>query len=268
MTASARFFLAVSRGYNVGVDQESKDLRLSRISTLWSLVCEAHGGTGAARTAQEKLLERYGGAVRRYLLGAVRDPDTADELFQEFAVRFLNGNLAGADPERGQFRGFVKGVLFHLVADFYKRRQRHTPLPADTPEPMAGPPSLLDSEREFLTSWRDELLARSWAALKDGEQHTGQPWFTVLRFRADHPEMRSQHMAEALSRSMGKPLSAAGVRQMLHRARDKFTELLLDEIVQSLSEPTQERIDQELIELGLAEYCRPAANRQGRAAPP
>jgi hypothetical protein len=32
----------------------------------------------------------------------VRDPDTAAELFQEFACRFLHGDLHGADPGRGR----------------------------------------------------------------------------------------------------------------------------------------------------------------------
>ena len=45
------------------------DLRLSRIDTLWTVVCQAKDPDGAVRAAQQRLLERYGGAVRRYLLG-------------------------------------------------------------------------------------------------------------------------------------------------------------------------------------------------------
>ena len=62
--------------------------RLSRITTLWSVVCRAHDGSGeAAVSAQRQLLDRYGGAVRRYLQAVVRTSEAADELFQEFAVR-------------------------------------------------------------------------------------------------------------------------------------------------------------------------------------
>ena len=60
--------------------------RLSRISTFWSAVHVAHEDPPDARqAAQNLLLERYSGAAYRYLLGAVRDPDVAAELFQDFA---------------------------------------------------------------------------------------------------------------------------------------------------------------------------------------
>src|SRR3712207_2061563 len=132
------------------------DLHLSQISTLWTVVCRANrGGDPAVREAQRVLLERYGGAVRRYLLGALRGPDAAGELYQEFAYRFLHGDLRGADPRRGRFRDFVKGVLFHLVADHHRRRQRRPrPLPADHPEPVTDAPPGAEEEQAFLASWR------------------------------------------------------------------------------------------------------------------
>jgi RNA polymerase sigma-70 factor (ECF subfamily) len=68
-------------------------------------------------------------------------------------------------------------------------------------------------------------------------------------------------MAEQLSAVLGKPQTAAGVRQALHRARDKFAELLLYEVRQSLENPTKDRLEQELADLGLLEYCKPALER-------
>ena len=63
------------------------DRHLSRIETLWSVVRQAHDdGSEVARTAQDELLERYGGAARRYLLAALREENAADEVFQEFAL--------------------------------------------------------------------------------------------------------------------------------------------------------------------------------------
>jgi hypothetical protein len=71
-------------------------------------------------------------------------------------------------------------------------------------------------------------------------------------------------MADALSRQLGKPLTAAGVRQTLHRAREKFADFLLDEVTHSLREPTSDQLEEELIIVGLLEYCRPALERRGR----
>ena len=243
---------------------ENLNQRLSLIPTLWSLVCRAHHGPAeAVNSARQQLLERYRGAVYRYLRKVLHEPDAADEVFQEFALQLVNGDLRGANPRRGRFRNFVKGTLFHLIAD-YRKQRRHWPgpLPADGAA-LADDPEGVPSDRQFVDSWCDELLARAWAALAGIEARTGQPFYAVLRFRADHPEMRSPQMAEQLTVRLGKPFTAVGVRQTLHRARQHFADRLLDELTQSLENPTAEELEEELIELGLLDYCRPALERRG-----
>jgi RNA polymerase sigma factor (sigma-70 family) len=241
--------------------------RLSLISTVWSLVGRAHHApAGEAIVARQELLERYRGAVRRYLRKLLRDADAADEVFQEFALRLIHGDLRGADRQRGRFRNFVKGVLFHLVADYWKqRREWPGALPADGAA-LAANLEEMESDRLFVESWCDELLARVWAALAEIDATTGQPFYGVLRFRADHPEMRSPQLAEQLTAQLGRSFTAAGVRQTLHRAREKFASLLLDEVADSLENPRTEQLEEELVELGLLDYCRPALERRGAIA--
>lgn len=94
------------------------------------------------------------------------------------------------------------------------------------------------------------------------EQETGQPLHTVLRFRADHPKARSPEMAERLSAQLGKAVTPEWVRKRLHVAREKFTDLLLDEVARSLEDPAAEDVEQELIDLGLHDYCRAALARR------
>jgi RNA polymerase sigma factor (sigma-70 family) len=241
------------------------DCRLSQLATLWSVVCQAHEGPEEPmRFARQQLLERYAGAVHRYLLGALREPDAADELLQEFALRFLRGDFRRADPERGRFRNFLKTALFRLVVH-YRRRQQKRPLPLldGAAEPAAAEPEAAASEQDFLRSWRDELLARAWHALERTEEKTGQPCFRVLRFRADNANLSSPEMAARLTALLSRPLTPACVRQILHRARERFADALLDEVMDSLDTPTQENLEQELIELGLLDYCRPALKRRG-----
>jgi RNA polymerase sigma-70 factor (ECF subfamily) len=237
---------------------------LSRISTLWTVVCQAKGGPAEAVTAaQEQLMQRYRRAVYRYLLGALRDPDAADELTQEFALRFLRGDCYRVDPQRGRFRDFVKGVLFHLIADYHRRkRAQPQPLPeygAEPAAPAADPNELLG--QEFQNSWRDELLARAWDALDRIQQETGKPFYTVLRCRIEHPEWRSSQMAEQLSTQLNQPVTADWVRQTLHRGRDKFADLLLTEVADTLHNPTPEELQNELVDLGLLPYCQHALKR-------
>jgi RNA polymerase sigma-70 factor (ECF subfamily) len=241
--------------------------RLSLIPTPWSLVCRAHHGPAeAANAARQQLLERYGDAVRRYLRKVLRDPYAAEEVFQEFALEVVHGGLRGADPQRGQFRNFVKATLFHLIADYRKEQQRWPgPLPSDLAALTANPDDE-DSHRSFVESWCDELLARAWAALADLEVETGQPYYAVLRFRADHPEIRSPQLAERLTVQLGRPVTADGVRQLLHRGRLKFAELLLEEVTRTLENPTAEQLVAELGELGLLDYCQTALEQRGLTA--
>src|SRR5262249_31180178 len=142
-----------------------------------------------------------------------------------------------------------------------RRRRQPFPLPPDLPEPEAES-TASDSEQAFLTSWRDDLLARSWAGLAEYERATGRPLYAVLRCRADNPEWSSEQLAEEIGGRRGKALTAAGVRQTLHRAREKFADLLLEEVAHSLESPTTEHLEEELIDLGLIDYCRSALERR------
>ncbi len=247
------------------MDSSQEPTRLNQIATLWSVVRLAHVDAGeAGRAAREALLRRYGGAIRRYLLAVLRDPDAADEVSQEFAFRFLHGDLRGADRERGRFRDFVKGVLFHLVADYHnKKKKLPANMPVDLPEPGMECPLAVEREEAFRISWRDELLARAWSALEAEEKQNGQAYYSVLRFRADHPDMPSTQMAEQLSGPLGKALTPAGVRKTLERARDRFADLLLDEIAQALDQAGRQQLEEELVDLGLLEYCKFALERRG-----
>jgi RNA polymerase sigma-70 factor (ECF subfamily) len=250
------------------VDEHELNHRLSRITTCWTLVAKAHRGPQPLVTsAQQALLQRYCGAIYRYLLGALHDADAADEVAQEFAYCFVRGDFKNADPGRGRFRDFVKTVLFHLIVNYQRQRQKRArvaPLTADAPEPADSGSDPAAADHAFLERWREELLDRTWEGLEEQEKQSGQPFYTVLRFRTEHADLTSERMAEELSGKLGKSVTAAGVRQTLHRAREKFADLLLDEVARSLETTETERIEQELVDLGLLSYCRPALERRAR----
>jgi RNA polymerase sigma-70 factor (ECF subfamily) len=246
------------------------DIHLSQIQTLWSVVRLAHGDDTAMQKAQRSLLDRYGGAVRRYALAALKDEDAADEVFQEFALKFVRGDFGKADPGRGKFRAFVKTVVYRLIVDYQRRRKaliREGPLHSNIAEPAATGDDAAASEMAdeiFQNSWRDELLARCWQRLADDEKRGGPPYNTVLRHRVDHPDAHSPELAAGLSKQLGKSINAGAVRVQLHRARDAFAEVLLDEVIQSLDSDSVNQVEEELIELNLLEYCRPALEQRRR----
>lgn len=238
--------------------------RLSHISTLWTVVLQAHGtADGAALSAAHKMLmDRYSGAVYRYLLGAVRDAEAATDLFQEFALRLLRGDFKRAAPARGRFRNYLRTAIINLVNDYYdeQRRQPHR-LAAGGLEPAAPTNQGMhsaDSERDFIASWRAELLDRTWKALA-----AAQPvYHAVLNSRIENPDLSSAEMGQKLAAQLGKPMPAATVRKSLQRAHAKFADLLLQEVACSIENSAVDAVEKELRDLNLTKYCQEALERR------
>jgi RNA polymerase sigma-70 factor (ECF subfamily) len=253
-------------------NSESGGRNISQIETLWPVLTQAHVGTpDEVRAAQEEFLGRYERPIYRYLLACLGDADAANDLLQEFSLRFVRGDFRNANPERGRFRDLLKSALYHLIVDHHKRRNRGmAQLAHDAPEPADSMESMLDSDRRFLDTWRANLLAKAWEALAEEERRTGRHLHTVLHFRAANPDMRSAQMAVELSAQLGKEVSADWVRKWLHAAREKFAEFLLREVGASLRDTDPDSVEQELIDLELYQYCKIAVDRwresQGGAA--
>jgi DNA-directed RNA polymerase specialized sigma24 family protein len=248
------------------VDEEELQSRLSRIATSWDLVRRAHGDSlDGATVARHQLMERYHGAAYRYLLAALRDPDAAAEMFQEFALRFARGDFRNADPGRGRFRQFLKTVLINLVRD-YRRKGRRAGLSLNDLKLEPVSPDAPDDaeERRLLESWRSELLARTWVAMQDFQRRTGRPYYALLRLKSENPALSSPELAAQLADQLrpDRPWNDAALRKLLQRAREEFAELLVQEISYSLEDPSSEELEAELVELGLHAYCRPALNRR------
>jgi RNA polymerase sigma-70 factor (ECF subfamily) len=240
--------------------------RLASISTQWTQLFRAHQDRGdAANAAQRELLLRYYGAVYRYLLGTLHDPAAAEELTQEFAVRFLRGDFKEADRQRGRFRDFLKGALRHLAHEHWRKQKKAAaPLPSDSSAPAGTEAAATEAfDRQFLDRWREELLAHAWDALADIERRSGQPYHTVLRSKVEQPQVRSAEVGARLSAERGKPFTQEGVRQLLHRARKKFAELLVEEVGRSLQTAERDELVRELIDLDLLSYCKEALPDRG-----
>jgi RNA polymerase sigma-70 factor (ECF subfamily) len=239
------------------VDRADSEQRLSRITTHWYTLLRAHDGSAApARSARNDLILRYSGAVYRYLLGAVRDPEVAEELAQEFAVRFLRGDFRRVAPERGQFRNYLRCALANLVNDHHRARLAGPrPLSADAAEPPAPQPP---TDEEFAGRWRTELLEQTWAALKEANP----THHAVLRLRVENPDMPSAEIAARVTGSIGHPMTPENVRKTLQRAHARFAELLVEQVAASLASPTAVELEDELTALDLLRYCRSALEKR------
>jgi RNA polymerase sigma-70 factor (ECF subfamily) len=233
--------------------------RLSRIATRWSLLREAHAGPGDEATAARTLLvERYGGAAHRYMLGAVRDIEVAEELSQEFALRLLRGDFERARADRGRFRDYLKTSLVNLINDHYRSRGNWPgALPSEAASPVVSPASILDGP-SFEECLKEQLLDRTWAELEARHPR----YHAVLLLRVEESDLSSAEMAEWLGTASRTRWTAATCRKTLERARAKFAELLLDEVAACGGNDPAADLRLELESLDLLRYCRSALERR------
>jgi RNA polymerase sigma factor (sigma-70 family) len=229
------------------------DQRLSRISTMWTMHQEAH--RGGADAVQAELLFRYRGPAYRYLLAAVRNADAADDLAQEFALRFLRGDFGKADPKKGRFRDYLRTSLSRLATDYYRQQAEVGVELADDPTDRR-PSEAVD--RAYDEQWRNELLDRAWAAMA----RESPTEYAALKMRVETPDMNSVEMSAKLSEQLGREVSSDAIRKALERGRKRFAESLIDEVEATIAEPDSGSLENELEDLGLIRYCQSALERR------
>jgi RNA polymerase sigma-70 factor (ECF subfamily) len=226
------------------------DVRLNEIETHLSKLF-ASGQSG-----HDEFL-RYYGAAFRYFRALVGDGDAAKDLTNQFAQRFFDGDFDRFDPAKGRFRDFIKTAIRNMAIDHQRRRNRAEPIAEHEP---AAPPA--NDESAFDDAWQEELLHQTWRALERRQQQDGHPYYTVLKLKADQPQTRSVKLAEILSQSLDRRVTPEAARQWVHRARDLFQDLLVNEVAYSIGSMDRERIREELESLRLTSVCRAALERR------
>src|SRR5262249_25001877 len=153
---------------------------------------------------------------------------------------------------------FLKTSLRNLARDYWRKKQKEGQrIPAALGDIDAEAPSD-EEDASFIGSWRAELLARTWSALAKYEEETGRPFCAVPRLKTEEPALRSDELAKRLSRELDKTLSVDALRQILHRAREAFADLLLDEVQRTISVKDSRHLEEELVDLKLLDYCQQA----------
>ncbi len=233
--------------------------RLSRIETHWSVVHKAHNSQNNGASAFAILVDRYGPAIKRYLLGSLKSEEAASEVFQEFALRLVNGDFKNASEHKGRFRNMIKTALYRLMIDYHRKQARSRKLNSGQPaEEIADHQErVVEDDEKFLISWRQSLLDETWSRLKELEQKTGQPYYQILKARTDEPRLTTKQLHRLLQSTGTSIPELCSFRVFLHRARKRFSTILLQLVIESLDMPSEEAVELELIELGLHHYCKP-----------
>jgi RNA polymerase sigma-70 factor (ECF subfamily) len=235
------------------------DPRLSQLTTQWTLLVRSHqrSDPAAAHEAQADLLPRYCAAIYRYLLAVVRDSNVADDLCQEFALRFVRGDFRHARPDKGRFRDYLKVSIVRLAREYKAGSRDEVAVSAGELKAAGvdeGPAALL--EAAFDAECRRDMLNRTWGDLKEATAGPPPTMYDVLRLKCREPSLPSAQLAGKLSTAVGRELSAESVRQMIHRARERFAALLRRQVAAVVGTDDPGDVDAELAALGLLEYVR------------
>jgi hypothetical protein len=217
--------------------------RLSQIPTIRDL-------------PSSEIIQRYGKAIRRYLFALLKKPEDVDDVAQNIHVKILKGDLAKWDASRSRFRDFLKTVVRNAALDCHRQSQRLGQSAddlADVPDPHGA--AATSENQVWIDLWREALIASVLAGMKAyQDQNPGNHFFTVVRLLEADPEIRSEQLAAALVKQTGHACTAENARQQKARARGKFAELLVKEVMLTVPCQAQESVEEELRTLGLFGY--------------
>ena len=215
---------------------------------------KARDGDRVNQEEMTRFFARYQGAVLRYFRTAVRNQDVAEDLTQDFALKFIRGGFQAAHPEGGRFRDFLRVALANQLRDHH-RRQQHRRNENEYSERLVEQVVENEPAENFDINWRDELLAQTWSDLELHQQSTMQKYYTALRLKAESEGVVGSELVRLFSDRSGTATTETAFRKLLQRARRQFGELLLKNVAETLAVPTRDELMRELADLKLLVYC-------------
>jgi RNA polymerase sigma-70 factor (ECF subfamily) len=223
---------------------------LTELETSWTTIRTAHIAGPEGQAAMGELIGRYHDAVLRYLRLKLRDSNLADEVFQEFWTKLLTHKLAGADCNKGRFRDYLRTVLHRLIIDHFRGRKLQTLPPGDLLDPS-------QPDDDYDRVWREAVLKRALTRLETYELKTSKNRYaTVLALRRDNEGKSIEEIAQKLSEQTGTRVTPESFRKTLQRARNKYFELLIQELRETIHPATDDDIEDEIQALGLGQQYR------------
>ena len=220
------------------------------LTTRWTQVLAAQGASTHAGTALADLCAAYYAPVQSYIARTAHDLGDARDLTQEFFSRLLARRvIAGAERQKGRFRGYLLGAVKHYLADTRDRRcaakrgaqHEHVQLVSGTdtsPGHECVAPESQTPDAFFDRQWGLAVLDLALAALAVEHERQGKveqfqllkPWLT-----GDAVEVSQAEAAARLE------LSEGAVKVAIHRLRKRFRSLVKAEIAQTVSTEQEAR---------------------------
>jgi RNA polymerase sigma factor (sigma-70 family) len=216
-------------------------------TTHWSLVLAARDRAEAGSDdALASLCTLYWYPLYAYVRRRGHGPDDAHDLTQEFFTRLLEKDwLAAVDREKGKFRSFLLASCNHFLAnerDRVRAKKRGGGRPVLSLEATDAegryrtePADDLTPEKLFERRWALALLQQVMTRLREEFENRGKgELFDRLRgFLVGEKGTGYRQAAEALG------LSEGAVKVAVHRLRQRYRELLHEEIGRTVGTPDE-----------------------------
>ncbi len=217
-------------------------------TTRWSLVLKAGDPSAKdSRQALEELAQSYWYPLYAFSRRQGNGDQDAMDLTQEFFMHLLCGEaLRSVAAEKGRFRSFLLAsfknfsanqrrsaatlrrggdiATFSLTSYHFNERYDREPAHIDTPE------------SQYQRSWAEALLGRVFSRLEqDYYRVDKQRLFDLLK---PHLKGSSQAVARVdIGRELN--LSSAAVAMSLYRMRQRYGELLREEVAATVDDPSE-----------------------------
>jgi RNA polymerase sigma factor (sigma-70 family) len=214
-------------------------------TTHWSVVLEAQGESPAAQEALEKLCRTYWWPLYGFVRRQGHGPEEAQDLTQGFFALLLERrDLDVVRREKGRLRSYLLVSLKNFLAKArrreltVKRGEGRVLVPLD--ELLAReradlePADNLTADRIYERRWALTLLEQVLTRLEGEYRSAGNAkLFDCLQeFLSEEPSRRSQADVAA---ELG--ITENAVKQAFHRLRQRYRQLLRDEIAQTVAVP-------------------------------
>ncbi|HEX3624589.1 MAG TPA: sigma-70 family RNA polymerase sigma factor [Verrucomicrobiae bacterium] len=222
-------------------------------TTHWSVVLRAgQADTTRAQDALSRLCTTYWYPLYAYVRRRGHSAHDAQDLTQAFFAQLLERqSFVHADPNRGRFRSFLLTVMNHFLVNEWTRAHAQKrgggasllPLQFETAETrfVREPADNTTPEQIYERRWAMALLAEVVRRLADEYKEDGRAELFAELNPCLVGERAAQPYAE-LAAKLG--VSENTVKSSVHRMRQRYRQLLRDEIANTVEEPSE--VDEEL----------------------
>ena len=217
--------------------------------TQWTLILEAASTqTANGLSALDQLCRRYWEPLNVYARSRGCNPADADDITQAFFAQLLDNKMhTRAERDRGRFRTFLLCAMQNFIQNHRRDAARHKRGGDSEHENLDDHTEQITTphtpETLFEQKWAQSVIAAAITELEREHRAKGR----ADRFEIMRPLLAVRHNGETAALADKLSVTPMNFRKLLHGFRQRFGELVRQEITRLVSDPSE--VDDELLYL-------------------